>query len=72
MAVLILNTDDSELFLPDAFAQLWNAAQAVASATPTACIENAKPKAGTLHFQYFEDNSGRLKSIYYKSEGEPT
>lgn len=69
MAILIMNLDDSELFLPAAFQELEAMLQGILTATPTACIENLKPKAGTVHFHYDGD---KLISIYFKPCEETT
>lgn len=63
MAILVMNPDDSELFLPAAFLELEAMRQGILAMTPDACIENLKPRAGTVHFHYEGD---KLISIYFK------
>lgn len=71
MSILIMATNDNdELFLAEAYLQLFNATQGLAAIVPDALIEAAGIRHGELHFSYFED--GRLKSIYYRTCEEKT
>lgn len=72
MSVIVYNTE-AELFLADAFNELWCCAQAVAKLTPNACMEAAQLKAGNMYFVYHDDGpfKGSLKSICWKPDGEP-
>lgn len=72
MAIYITNLDDTELFLPSAYLEMFSALQGLSAVTPSACVEHTKITAGKLYFTYFEDNSGRLKSIYFKPCEEQT